>query len=329
MAPKSFCIFFFLDWLDEFPLFEEIQPLEDSKTCNGKFLSENESKSNGENESQNQNSISSDYNLSPSIVQDLFASTIENTTLFFSENSDVFYITGNSNVDVTAAAAAAAAIQEKEKKQTNVDSGRVGVENDEECFESVTESTVQENLLTEIVLPRSLPKPEMTSVDEILMNAAMELDPCDTDTDVSFGSPSSTTTTTTSTSSSESKSGGSCSSREEESDDPEWMPKSKVSTSKKICSKGFKSSSSRRGSGGGGCGGSNQDDRRQRKKEQNKCAATRYRLKKKAEIYEILKKEEELKRAKVKLEEKVFEMKNEIKCLKGLMRDLFKAKGLI
>ncbi|EEB11890.1 hypothetical protein Phum_PHUM139970 [Pediculus humanus corporis] len=233
---KKFSVFFLSSKLE---IINIVLSLCNSKTCNGKFVSENESKSNGENESQNQNSISSDYNLSPSIVQDLFASTIENTTLFFSENSDVFYITGNSNVDFTAAAAA---IQEKEKKQTNIDSGKVGVENDEECFESVTESTVQENLLTEIVLPRSLPKPEMTSVDEILMNAAMELDPCDTDTD-------------------------------EESDDPEWMPKSKVSISKKICSKGFKSSSSRRGSGG--CGGGNQDDRRQRKKEQNKCAATR------------------------------------------------------
>lgn len=71
------------------------------------------------------------------------------------------------------------------------------------------------------------------------------------------------------------------------------------------------------------------EDKKSRKKEQNKNAATRYRMKKKAEIEEILGEEKVLLDHKTDLEAKVCDVQREIKCLKGLMRDLFRAKGLI
>ncbi|XP_056641713.1 activating transcription factor of chaperone [Diorhabda sublineata] len=71
------------------------------------------------------------------------------------------------------------------------------------------------------------------------------------------------------------------------------------------------------------------EEKRVRKKEQNKNAATRYRLKKKAEIEVILHEEKGLLDKKSELEVKVTDLNREIKYLKGLMRDLFKAKGLI
>lgn len=71
------------------------------------------------------------------------------------------------------------------------------------------------------------------------------------------------------------------------------------------------------------------EDKKSRKKEQNKNAATRYRLKKKAEVEGILSEEKQLLQHGEKLTNQITDIKREIKYLKGLMRDLFKAKGLI
>lgn len=73
----------------------------------------------------------------------------------------------------------------------------------------------------------------------------------------------------------------------------------------------------------------NVDDRRSRKKEQNKNAATRYRQKKKAEVEVLLNEEQALRKRHVDLGDKCSDLQREIRYLKGLMRDLFKAKGLI
>lgn len=71
------------------------------------------------------------------------------------------------------------------------------------------------------------------------------------------------------------------------------------------------------------------DDRRSRKKEQNKNAATRYRQKKKAEVEVLLNEEQSLRQRHGELRDKCSDLQREIRYLKGLMRDLFKAKGLI
>ncbi|XP_073947274.1 bZIP transcription factor crc isoform X2 [Choristoneura fumiferana] len=71
------------------------------------------------------------------------------------------------------------------------------------------------------------------------------------------------------------------------------------------------------------------DDRRSRKKEQNKNAATRYRQKKKAEIEVLLGEEQQLRQRHTDLGSKCSDLQREIRYLKSLMRDLFKAKGLI
>ncbi|KAF5282461.1 hypothetical protein FQA39_LY17576 [Lamprigera yunnana] len=71
------------------------------------------------------------------------------------------------------------------------------------------------------------------------------------------------------------------------------------------------------------------EDRKSRKKEQNKNAATRYRMKKKAEVEVILKEEEVLAKDKENFVNQIKELQREIKYLKSLMRDVFKAKGLL
>lgn len=73
----------------------------------------------------------------------------------------------------------------------------------------------------------------------------------------------------------------------------------------------------------------NPEDRKSRKKEQNKNAATRYRLKKKAEIEEVVSKESVLRQQNSDLKDKITEIQRETKYLKKLMYDLFKAKGLL
>lgn len=71
------------------------------------------------------------------------------------------------------------------------------------------------------------------------------------------------------------------------------------------------------------------EERRSRKKEQNKNAATRYRQKKKAEIEVLLGEEATLRQRHGELGDTCSDLQREIRYLKGLMRDLFKAKGLI
>lgn len=119
-------------------------------------------------------------------------------------------------------------------------------------------------------------------------------------------------------SSSSSSNFGDCS-----SDDPEWIPETvepqpDLDISGKTSRKRAKPYSR-----------TSTEDKKSRKKEQNKNAATRYRLKKKAEIEEILEEERKLQKKNEELENKIGDVQREIKYLKGLMRDLFKAKGLI
>lgn len=71
------------------------------------------------------------------------------------------------------------------------------------------------------------------------------------------------------------------------------------------------------------------DDKKSRKKEQNKNAATRYRQKKKAECENVLEEERELQEKNNKLNEQCVDLQREIKYLKSLMRDLYRAKGLL
>ncbi len=71
------------------------------------------------------------------------------------------------------------------------------------------------------------------------------------------------------------------------------------------------------------------EERRQRKKEQNKNAATRYRLKKKAEVEEIRIEEQQLLEQNQKLQNQLEDISREVRCLKSLMRDVYRKKGLI
>ncbi|XP_055299067.1 activating transcription factor of chaperone [Sitodiplosis mosellana] len=71
------------------------------------------------------------------------------------------------------------------------------------------------------------------------------------------------------------------------------------------------------------------EDRQSRKKEQNKSAANRYRLKKKAEIEILLDEEKELIKCHDALKSRFEDIDREVKFIKKLLRDLFKAKGSI
>lgn len=71
------------------------------------------------------------------------------------------------------------------------------------------------------------------------------------------------------------------------------------------------------------------EDKKSRKKEQNKNAATRYRQKKKAETEVVLGEERELQDKNDQLQVKYADIQREIKYLKSLMRDLYRAKGLL
>lgn len=71
------------------------------------------------------------------------------------------------------------------------------------------------------------------------------------------------------------------------------------------------------------------EDKKYRKKEQNKNAANRYRQKKKAENEVILEEERILEQTNSKLQIKYTDIKREIKYLKSLMRDLYRAKGML
>lgn len=75
--------------------------------------------------------------------------------------------------------------------------------------------------------------------------------------------------------------------------------------------------------------GRSSEDKKSRKKEQNKNAATRYRQKKKAEIEIAMDEERDLQDIHSSLEVKCADVQREIKYLKSLMRDLYKAKGIL
>ncbi|XP_049956260.1 activating transcription factor of chaperone isoform X1 [Schistocerca serialis cubense] len=114
-------------------------------------------------------------------------------------------------------------------------------------------------------------------------------------------------------------------SSEESADDPEWVP-----AAEQLSSPGpQKSSGRKRGSSSKPYARPGVEEKKLRKKEQNKNAATRYRQKKKAEIEEILSEERALEQKNSELTQKITDLSREIKYLKGLMRDVFRAKGLI
>lgn len=71
------------------------------------------------------------------------------------------------------------------------------------------------------------------------------------------------------------------------------------------------------------------EDKKYRKKEQNKNAANRYRQKKKAEVEIILEVEKDLERHNHDLTVKLSDVKREIKYIKNLMRELYRAKGIL
>lgn len=116
-------------------------------------------------------------------------------------------------------------------------------------------------------------------------------------------------------------SGGSCISTEDSTDDPDWSFESERKSLKQVHNslKNRHKPYSR----------PSLEDKKVRKKEQNKNAATRYRQKKKQEIKEIQGEERELTDHNEKLKNQVKDLQREIGYLKGLMRDLFKAKGLL
>ncbi len=68
------------------------------------------------------------------------------------------------------------------------------------------------------------------------------------------------------------------------------------------------------------------DDRRLRKKEQNKTAATRYRIKKKAELDILLEEEACLEQRNRQLQNQHDELANEVRYLKKLMREVFSSR---
>lgn len=130
-----------------------------------------------------------------------------------------------------------------------------------------------------------------------------------------------------STSQSASSSSASCSPRSESSDggsnysnDDEWSPRTSVDVSP-IVGKATKRRTRPYGR--------SSEDKKSRKKEQNKNAATRYRKKKKAEIEIALDEERDLLDIHAGLEVKCCDVQREIKYLKSLMRDLYKAKGIM
>lgn len=112
--------------------------------------------------------------------------------------------------------------------------------------------------------------------------------------------------------------GGSCLSSEDSTDDPDWILENNNVKRSGLPRNRHKPYSR-----------PNVEDKKVRKKEQNKNAATRYRQKKKQEIKEILGEENELTEHNKKLQNQLKDLQREIGYLKGLMRDLFKAKGLM
>uniref|UniRef100_A0A023F7I1 Putative activating transcription factor 4 n=1 Tax=Triatoma infestans TaxID=30076 RepID=A0A023F7I1_TRIIF len=114
-------------------------------------------------------------------------------------------------------------------------------------------------------------------------------------------------------------------------DDPDWSPSSPPvqsttgSSSNNTTSTNNSLTSTRRKRSAA----TTTEERKLRKKEQNKNAATRYRQKKKQEIEVIIGEERELLETHERLKADVTEITREIRYLKSLLRDLYKAKGLI
>lgn len=69
--------------------------------------------------------------------------------------------------------------------------------------------------------------------------------------------------------------------------------------------------------------------KKERKRKQNKDAATRYRVKKRVECDVMLDEETGLMEENKQLKDKAHQLSNEITYLKGLMREMFKARGLM
>jgi cyclic AMP-dependent transcription factor ATF-4 len=162
---------------------------------------------------------------------------------------------------------------------------------------------------------------ELAKVDEYVRSCAE---------DVAVISGSSSSISSSSPPSPCTSSNASCISSEDSADpdDPDWSYESAASTSTGS-GRRASTSQSRAGRRAKPYSRPSVEDKRVRKKEQNKNAATRYRQKKKQEIKQILGEEQELANRNEKLQTQVKDLQREIGYLKGLMRDLFKAKGLI
>jgi cyclic AMP-dependent transcription factor ATF-4 len=113
-----------------------------------------------------------------------------------------------------------------------------------------------------------------------------------------------------------------------------WSPRSEYSSSGysqysevrvKKSSSGLKGVTKKRSRGYG----RNPEEKKSRKKEQNKNAATRYRIKKKQEVEVIMDEEKILMDKNKRLSTAYKDTKREVKYLKSLLRDLFKARGFI
>uniref|UniRef100_A0A182TFN8 BZIP domain-containing protein n=1 Tax=Anopheles melas TaxID=34690 RepID=A0A182TFN8_9DIPT len=111
-------------------------------------------------------------------------------------------------------------------------------------------------------------------------------------------------------------------------DDDDWSP----SKTKKLCVRNGGAVTKKRTGGSTTTrtyGGRAPEEKKSRKKEQNKNAATRYRQKKKAEIEEILIEESKLRERNDELKRKSQDLGREISCIKKLMREFCRSKGLI
>lgn len=157
-------------------------------------------------------------------------------------------------------------------------------------------------------------------VEEIVRSRSKDLPDCNEDDDsCSFSEAGSSSPLSDSSSSSY------CGSAYSRDQDDEWSPTSSSSSNRRT----------NKTSGGGVTKkrtrpyGRGIEDKKSRKKEQNKNAATRYRQKKKAEIEEILIEENQLRERNEELKSKSADIGREIRYLKSLMREVYKAKGLI
>ncbi|KAL1373606.1 hypothetical protein pipiens_005125 [Culex pipiens pipiens] len=158
-------------------------------------------------------------------------------------------------------------------------------------------------------------------VEEIVRSRSKDLPDCNEDDDSCSYSEADSSSPQSDSSSSSSY----CGSAYSRDQDDEWSPTSSSSGNRRTSK-----------TSGGGVSkkrtrpyGRGVEDKKSRKKEQNKNAATRYRQKKKAEIEEILIEENQLRDINEELKSKSADIGREIRYLKSLMREVYKAKGLI